>query len=144
MMIYRSHLIRSEIWGGVSQVCHGLYEPQATNVLVIKLYFIRSRVGASIPETRQNTHHRQYNTALLLIITFVTPHHLAHVSATVMSPETLLLHRKPDLRPTASSAVNSIAMKFFFRLENLLRGTGMKLSRPRNAGCQMWRCETAT
>src|SRR6516164_2429163 len=60
--------------------------PQATNVLVIKLYFIKSRAGASMPETRQNTHHRQYNTALLLIITFVTPHHLAHVSATPVNP----------------------------------------------------------
>jgi len=52
-----------------------------------------------------------------------------------MSPETLPLHRKPDLSPPASSAVNFIAMRLFFRLENLLRRAGIKLGRPRNDGC---------
>jgi hypothetical protein len=54
-----------------------------------------------------------------------------------MSPETLPLHRKPDLPLPASSAVHSIAMNLLFiQLENLLQRAGIKLGRPRNDGCR--------
>src|SRR5256885_16671463 len=79
MIIYRSHLIQSEIWGGVSQVCHGLDEPQATNVLVIRLHASCKVAGWNAPYFRQHTHHRQYNTILLLIIKSLTLHHLARI-----------------------------------------------------------------
>jgi hypothetical protein len=69
----------------VSQVCHSLDEPQATNVLVIRLCTSQSH-GRERPHTLDiditQTHHRQCNTALLLIIEITCSQHLARISAT--------------------------------------------------------------
>ena len=141
----------------MSQVCHGLDEPQATNVLVIRLHASCKVAGWNAPYFRQHTHHRQYNTILLLIIEITWFHHLAHpvrqlwarrlfcCIASQISRIASQIYRQQHLMLSIPSQWDSS-----FDLKNLLRRTGMKLGRPRNVCCrdrrrthQMRRCETA-